>query len=304
MKPRTADMAKGKWRGILLSLGVDQKHLTGKHGPCPMCQGTDRFRWDNQHGNGGYICGACGAGSGFKLLMELNGWDFAAAAARVDEIVGNVDREPIKQGMDEGQRRKLLNDLWTRALPLAAGDMATTYLAGRAPLPKSLPGCLRFAPCCPAPDGVTRPALLAMVTGADGKPVNIHRTFLGPNGKADMANPRAMMPGSIPEGSGIRLGPVHGDRLGIAEGLETAFAAAARFNVPVWSAINSTTMAKWSPPTTVREVLIFGDCDAKFGGQAAAYALAHKLAVRPNIEAVQVHIPRTVGMDWADSDVA
>lgn len=300
---KTADAARGKWRGILLALGVDQKFLGGKHGPCPMCEGRDRFRFDNKDGAGTFICNQCGAGNGFDFLMAINGWDFATAARKVDEIVGNVDREAPRPRMDENVRRDLLNRLWQASAKLEAGDPAFAYLTGRVRLPKSLPACLRFARECPAPDGVKRPAMVALVQKPDGSAANIHRTFLGPDGKADMDNPRAMMPGELPAGSAVRLFPVHGERLGIAEGIETAFAAAARFGVPVWSAINSTLLAKWEPPAGVKEVLIFGDADHKFGGQAAAYQLAHRLAGRMGLE-VQVHIPERAGLDWADSDAA
>lgn len=300
MKRKTADAARGKWRGILMALGIDERFLSGKHGPCPMCGGTDRFRWDNQEGNGGYICSQCGAGSGFGLLMGLNGWDFATTAKRVDEIVGNVEAEPVRKAIDPRARADMLNRLWSASAKLVAGDPAFAYLSGRVQMPKSLPNCLRFAPDCPSPDRVKRPAMLALVQRPDGEAANIHRTFLGPNGKADMDNPRAMMPGEIPEGSAVRLFPVHGERIGIAEGIETAFAAAAKFGVPVWSAINSTMLAKWQPPVGVSEVLIFGDCDPKFGGQAAAFALAHKLAGRHGL-AVRVLIPDRIGADWADA---
>lgn len=299
MKRKTADAARGKWKGILKALGVDDRFLSEKHGPCPMCGGQDRYRWDNKDGNGTFICNVCGAGNGFDLLMQVKGYSFPDAAKEVDRIVGNVEAEPVRARLDDDKIRKLKNDLWLAARPLALGDAAHSYLASRVPLPDSLPTILRHSQSCPCPDGVRRPALLALVHGLDGLPVNIHRTFLGPNGKADMADPRAMMPGTVPDGAAIRLFPVHGERLGIAEGIETAFAAAARFNVPVWSAVNSTMLAKWTPPPSVREVLIFGDNDPKFGGQAAAYALAHKLTARLHLT-VEVHIPRTVGADWAD----
>lgn len=303
MKARTADMARGKWAGILKTLGIPDKHLTGKHVPCPFCEGTDRFRFDNKGGNGTWICNQCGAGNGFDLLMRFHGWDFSTTAAEADKVLGNVTAEPIKQGIDPKQRRDMLNRLWKSARKLEVGDPAMRYLAERVQLPKTMSADLRFCPNCPAPDGINRPALLALVRDADGNPANIHRTFLGANGKADMPDPRAMMPGNIPDGSGVRLFHLHGERLGIAEGIETAFAAAARFNVPVWSAINATMLGKWLPPVGVREVLVFGDADQKFGGQAAAFALAHKLAARLKIE-VQVHIPGQVGRDWADSDAA
>ena len=39
MRQRTADAARRKWRGILLALGIEEKFLSDKHGPCPMCGG-------------------------------------------------------------------------------------------------------------------------------------------------------------------------------------------------------------------------------------------------------------------------
>ncbi len=57
-------------------------------------------------------------------------------------------------------------------------------------------------------------------------------------------------------------------------------------------------MAKWMPPDPAREVLVFGDRDLKFGGQAAAYALAHRLAVRGL--KVRVELPARPGADWND----
>lgn len=299
---KTADAARGKWRGILLALGVDQKFLGGKHGPCPLCEGKDRFRWDNRDGSGGFICNQCGAGNGFDLLMRLKGWDFKTTAAEVDKVVGNASAEPVKPPLDPQSRADMLNALWKGSKPVERGDPAFAYLSGRVTLPASLPSCLRFHPSAPVPYGGGRcPAMLAMVMDAEGNPASIHRTFLGPNGKADMENPRAMMPGDLPDGSAVRLFPVHGARLGIAEGIETAFAAAAKFGLPVWSAINSTMLAKWQPPQAVEEVVVFGDADAKFGGQAAAFALAHRLSRKL---AVSVRIPGKIGRDWADSDVA
>jgi putative DNA primase/helicase len=299
MKPRTADMARGKWRGILLSLGVDKKYLTEKHGPCPFCEGTDRYRFDNKDGGGTFICNQCGAGNGFDLLMRMNGWDFATTAAKVDEVVGNVTAEPQRAKIDERQRADMLNRLWQASTKLAYGDPAFAYLAKRGVMPKAPPAPLRYCAECPTPDGIKRPAMLALVQKVDGEAANIHRTFLGPNGKADMDDPRAMMPGALPDGCAVRLFGVHGERLGIAEGIETALAAANRFNVPVWSAINATLLAKWQPPANVREVVVFGDNDKNYAGQAAAYTLAARLAGRMKL-AVQVMIPDAPGTDWAD----
>lgn len=302
---KTADRARGKWRGVLMALGVDQRYLTGKHGPCPFCEGRDRFRWDNDGGNGTFFCAQCGAGDGFEFLKRLKGWTFREAAHEVDGVLGHVrEKDRPKPSFDPKQRVDMLNRLWTGAVKLDGADMASRYLSGRGVLPESLPSCLRFAERCPVPHGGGfSPAMLAIVTDATGTPANIHRTFLGPNGKADMENPRAMMPGEVPDGSAVRLSQVHGARLGIAEGIETALAASKRFSVPVWAALNATMLAKWVPPAGVEEVLIFGDCDPAFGGQSAAFALAHRLAARLRMK-VDVRIPQAVGTDWADVNAA
>lgn len=294
---KTAELARGKWRGILLALGVERKYLEKKHGPCPWCGGNDRYRYDDADGKGTFICGQCGSGDGFELLMRFKGYGFQEAAKEVEKIVGGVKAEPPKQKMTEETRRGMLRRLWEGSKPLG-NDMAASYLKGRG-TPLTCPS-LRFHPQCPVPGSRDfLPAMLALVTDADGKPANIHRTFVGPNGKADLPNPRAMMPGEIPEGSAVRLFQVEGDTLGIAEGIETAIAAADRFKVPVWSAINSTMLSKWSPPKGVAKVAIFCDNDKMYGGQASAYSLAHRLSVRSGLE-IHVRIPPDVGRDWAD----
>lgn len=306
---KTLDAAKGKWRGILLQLGIDRIHLTGNHAPCPLCGGEDRFRFDNKHGNGSSICNQCGANTGMQLLQKVNGWDFRTAAAEVDKVLGNVQADAVKPAMDDEKRRAMLNALWRAGRPIERDDPAGWYLTSRVAGWQDCPD-LRYVEQCPAPDGVKRPAMIALVRDAEGNPVNIHRTFLHDEGrKADMDNPRAMMPGPVPEGSAVRLFPV-AERLGISEGIETAFAAAKRFGLPVWSAIDAGKLAKWQPPAGCKSVVVFGDNDPKFGGQAKAYELAHRLAVatvrdgegiRPRFDSVTVMIPEQDGTDWADA---
>ena len=294
---KTLEAAQGKWKGILLQLGVERKHLTGSHAPCPLCGGEDRFRFDNKHGNGSSICNQCGANTGMQLLQKVNGWDFRTAAAEVDKVLGNVQADTVKPAMDDEKRRAMLNALWRAGRPIERDDPAGWYLTSRIGAGWQDCSDLRYVEQCPSPDGVKRPAMIALVRDAEGNPVNIHRTFLHDEGrKADMDNPRAMMPGSIPPGSAVRLFSAS-QTLGICEGIETAYAAARLFSVPVWSAINSTMLAKWEPPAMVERVMVFGDNDRAFGGQSAAYALAHRLSRKC---AVEVHIPKRQGADWAD----
>ena len=113
-----------------------------------------------------------------------------------------------------------------------------------------------------------------------------------------MEAPRKIMPGCISDGASVRLSDYAGGPLGIAEGVETALAASALYEIPVWAALSTSMMAKWEPPEGCDEVTIFGDNDAKFGGHAAAYRLAHRLAC--NGLEVFVKFPERPGQDWAD----
>lgn len=299
---RTADVAKGKWRGILMSLGVPEACLKDKHGPCPLCSGKDRFRWDNKDGKGTYICGQCGAGDGMKLAMEYTGRAFRDVAREIDAMVGNIKPEASRPAITPEQSRDRLRDAYRGTQPIQPGDAAHAYLARRGVEELIYPDALRFHPSMRDGEGGVRPAMVAMI-GVHGEDrfCSMHRTFLAPDGagKAEMAAPRKIMPGELPPGACVMLSDYHGGPLGIAEGIETAMSASALYSMPVWAAINSTLLAKWTPPEGCDEVVVFGDNDAKFGGQAAAYALAHALAARKGI-AASVVLPPEAGKDFND----
>jgi putative DNA primase/helicase len=295
----TVGAARGKWKGVLLSLGIDRKHLTGKHGPCPHCGGTDRFRFDNKDGAGTWFCSHCGAGIGIDLLKLVKGWDFGTAAREVDRVLGRVEKDaPGKPAVPPERRRELLNALWMVARPLQAGCAATAYLTGRIGYLASDLSDLRFHPAARLPQNLgegNAPALLALVRDTAGKPVSIHRTFLDDKGGKIG---RALMPGQLPDSIAIRLGLPDRGHLAIAEGLETALAVTQSFNVPCWATVTAGFMAKWEPPEGVQSVAIYGDADHSYTGQAAAYACAQRLVAKGL--RVVVHIPRELGLDYAD----
>lgn len=97
MEPKT----RGQWRDILTSLaGLTDRELSGKHGPCPACGGKDRFRFDdrlNEKGDGGYVCGQCGSGSGISLLMKATGQPFSVAVNAVGDFLGAIPVERFER---------------------------------------------------------------------------------------------------------------------------------------------------------------------------------------------------------------
>lgn len=298
MRQSTLDAALGRWSGILPALGLPAACVNGKNQPCPMCGGRDRFRFINTEGRGTYICSQCGGGTGLQLLMKFKGWDFKEAAMQIDKIVGNI---PVRQArkIDTRHGREIKNSLWADSYPIQDGDPVDLYLTARGL--KARPPCLRTVFSLPyRDDGSRHPAMLAMFTGADGKPSSIHRTWLTQDGrKAEVEQPRKMMPGSVARGGAIRLQEVIGKFLGIAEGVETAMSVTAIHGFPCWSAVSEGWMRMWVPPEGVTHVVIFGDNDRNFVGQAAAYELARRLTIEKRAE-VEVRIPQKIDADWND----
>ena len=60
----------------LSAVGVPSKALKNKHGPCPVCGGKDRFRFDDKGGTGSFYCSQCGPGDGIELVKRLHGLEF------------------------------------------------------------------------------------------------------------------------------------------------------------------------------------------------------------------------------------
>jgi len=294
--------ARSKWRGILMTLGIPEKHLNGRHGPCPMCGGTDRFRFDNKEGNGTFYCNQCGAGDGISLAMKFRGWDFKEAAKEIRKVIGTAPVEKSRPEMTEEKRRQMLRDLYKGSRPVQAGDEVDRYLTGRGMGEKVYPEALRFHPNARFSRDQSFPTMLAIISDVTGKPVTMHRTFLSDGQKAPVDSPRKIVPGELPNGACVRLGGVVNGRvqasIGIAEGIETALAAMQTYDLPVWAAINATMLEKWEPPAGVEEVTIFADNDRKFAGQKAAYCLAHRLSAKGLT--VYVKLPEVPGTDFAD----
>jgi putative DNA primase/helicase len=300
LKSRTADEAVGRWPGILQTLGIDSQYLRNKHGACPACQGKDRYRFDDKEGRGTWYCSQCGSGDGFKLLQRVYGWDFRHAAKEVDRVVGTVAAGAIAQERTEESKLEALRAVWKASRTVTKGDPVWLYLNRRLGI-DMVPADIRFHPGMKHSDGGTYPVMLSTMRYPDGTAASIHRTYLTADGqKAPVEHAKKFMQGKPLQTAAVRLGAV-GPRIGIAEGIETALAASRRFLAPVWAATNAVLLEAWVPPAGVKEVLIAGDNDASYTGQAAAHVLARRL-VRDGY-AVEIQIPDAEGKDWADAGI-
>jgi putative DNA primase/helicase len=84
----TMTRARGRWREILPRFGIDPRFLQKAKGPCPLCGGKDRYRFDDRDGSGSYYCNQCGPGLGLTLVRKLKGWDCATACREIDALIG------------------------------------------------------------------------------------------------------------------------------------------------------------------------------------------------------------------------
>lgn len=312
-----AERAQGRWREILPALGIDAKALVNKHGPCPVCGGKDRFRFDDKNGSGSWFCNqghggehdkaAGSAGNGVSLVMDFKQCSFPEAARLIEGIIGKADndRPPTMPVVDEEQaareRYRQTIALWRSGIAIRSGDPADLYLRSRVG-PYRATRALRLIPETVFA-GRSMPALLSAFVDVHGELCGVQRTFLTPDGqKAKGIQAPRWNTGTLPDGGAIRLAP-HDNTLGIAEGVETALAATALYGVPCWASLNAGRLEAWEPPEGVRNIVVFGDADLNYRGQQAAFNLAHRLSRkvhgRPEL-VVQVALPNDLGTDWND----
>lgn len=188
-------------------------------------------------------------------------------------------------------RRAAVERLWSKARPLR-DSLAARYLAGRGLTGTS---ALRFHPRTPqGRQPLTRflPAMIAAVTDETGL-VGVHRTFLSPDGRT-LSSRQPARAALGPLGTGlVRLHPVS-DRLGLAEGIETALSATQLFGVPCWATLGAERFKRIVLPGSIAEIVLFLDHDAA-GHQAEAVA-RERFADRR----IEARYPAEAGADWND----
>jgi putative DNA primase/helicase len=192
----------------------------------------------------------------------------------------SVERKPDH---DDARRSEAALDIWQSSQP-AQGTPVESYLASRGiDLPP--PDALRFRAGLKHPSGGIWPAMVALVTsGADGRPLAIHRTFLAREGGAK----RRLSGGAV----GL-ADP--GDVLMVGEGIETSIAAMQATGNPAWAALSTSGLPGLGLPEDVRDVIVLADGDTP--GETAA----RNCAWRWKREGRRVRIARPPqGMDFND----
>ena len=306
------DTFRGKWLSIFTALGIVVRD-DGKHSGCPICgegRNSHRFRMDDIDGSGSWYCTQCGAGDGIMLVIKVFDCTFREALDRIEKLNVNSMTGKSASGVtipyqDPVKTRKNLNELWTSSKPLIGSDFVSKYLHGRGI--SLTPDNVRFCEGCYNTE-INRciPAMAAKFVSIDNKPISIMRTYLDTQGvkREDIEVHKMLMPNVDPlKGGAIRLfSPADklfmSGVLGVAEGIETACSCAQLHGIATWACTSTALLSAWKPPKSIRNVVIYTDNDANFAGQAAAYALAHRLILAGLI--AKVKIPTDPGTDWND----
>lgn len=291
----TFDNAVGKWRDILIRLDVPADLLTGRHTPCPLCGGKDRFRFDNLEGKGTYYCSNCGAGNGMKLAMNFTGLSFKETADKIDRMIGTIKAEPIVK--PKSIPMDYLSRIGRQLQLVTEGDPVSRYLNGRGlQVPRAH---IKLHPNLAYYDNKqmlgTYPAMVAAFRTPESRVMTLHVTYLTADGKkADVPSPRKVL-SAMEKGGAVHLCEP-AEIMGIAEGIETAIGARMLTGIPTWSAVSANMLAEFQPPAVCKKLVVFADNDANFTGQMYAYRLANRL--HGQVE-VSVRVPDGLG-DWAD----
>jgi putative DNA primase/helicase len=305
------------WPSILDRLGIPGMG-TKKGMPCPACGGTDRFIGDNRYNRGDFHCRGCGGhGDGFNLLMKVHGWTFTEARREVIAAAGITQDasprswpalEPVEAGgayappapPEVAQPTGRVRDIMRTACSPDDVPDVRAYLASRHlwPLPAGCP-LMAHATAEYWHEGqrIGRyPALVAPVRDLDGELVTVQLTYLLHGRKVEQHDPRKILSALTGRhGCAVRLMPVAGDTLGVAEGTETALAAYQLHHVPVWAALSKALLARFEPPPAVRRLRIYADRD--ISGLEAAARLMERLQGRVTME---LHTAPAPHKDWAD----
>lgn len=284
--------AAGKWPDILFALGIDRKYLKKKHGPCPICGGKDRFRFDDRNNGGSFYCGGCGPGDAFTLLQRAKGMTAAESLKAVaqflpdgcprclpgEPVIKKVSSTPVqiwqqRETEHNHKEREKALAIWDASRNLWFDDLVMTYLTKTRGIPLiNPPDDIRIHPCLEywkSSEGETPtligtfPAMVAAARNSRGNITGVHITYLTEDSRKlsdERTERKARKQRGTIKGAAVRLMPASHELM-IAEGIETALAASILLGKPCWSVLSSTNIQNFRIPEGVKKLTLCVDSD-------------------------------------------
>lgn len=218
-------------------------------------------------------CGAHGDVVDFVMRTQKVGYGDALSMLRSDDIP-KADIRPSQACTREetDKRSREAVDVWNSAHPIN-GTPAEIYLRGRG-ITIALPECLRFAslPWCRR----EHPALVALISGADGSPQAVHRIFLkGDGSKADLPDGKVKFSKGPLPGGAVHMS-LSSSEMTVCAGIEEGLSLIQMFGMSVWAVPGDQNISGIEFPDSVRRVIVAHDNDAS--GCAAADVAVLRIA--------------------------
>lgn len=99
----------GKWESALIELcGWDRAVFSGRHQPCPICSGKDRFRFGHKQatkrGEGMGYCTQCGSHDGMWYFMTSRAQPFNEAINDLGDWIGGLTPEKRETIVKEAKK--------------------------------------------------------------------------------------------------------------------------------------------------------------------------------------------------------
>jgi putative DNA primase/helicase len=280
--PALAELCRGRWPGILRSLGLlSSTALAGRDQPCPTCGGHDRFRFTDK-GYGRWFCRGCGmGGDGLRLVQVVKRVDFQTAASLVETVVGKVAESGAGKRTDRGKPSDRLRP-WREAGPYLTDSPVDRYFRFRALIITAIEA--KSLHCAASlfhwPSKTRWPAIVAQITLATGEDLGCHQTFVRHDGagKAPVDRPRLFSGGTTPCGGGVWFGEVNpSDELIVAEGVESCLSGMRLSGVEAGvAALSELGIRRLLLPDEARKVRIYADHDVAGQGLSAAREAARR----------------------------
>ena len=282
--------AAGRWTSALRLMGIEEKVLNGRHQPCPLCQGKDRFRWDKKKEVA--FCSGCGHKNPIDFLIQYTRQNYKEIVGGIRQVLAMTTLTPVQTQDDTEKNQKRIFKILEARQRITPDSPVAKYIAKRGLTVLPEKDCYYVSQVAYWNDGIVthHPAMVSVFRNLKGEGASLHITYLTMDGdKANVETHKKILPVVKPlPGCAIQLFKPD-DTLGIAEGIETALAVHELEGIPVWAAGNASQMEAMEIPDTVQYVRIYADSDESYTGIKAASTLAKKLSAKG--KDVGIHIP-------------
>ena len=288
MRVDIKEVAKKRWRSLLISIGMETKLFNGHHAPCLYCGGKDRARWNREKEI--YFCSQCGIIQPVDMAMRFLNLSFKEAAAILKKNMGGTMTDKYETNYKKNE--EAIKKIFSKVKRIRADSPVDRYLTKRGIKVRPEIDCYQHDSVNYWSDGKSKgkyPAMISVFRTPVGEVCTLHITYLDESGdKASVEYSRKMMPVMNPlVGSACRLW-TPGKILCVTEGIETALSVHQLEGFPTWSLGNAHNVEYFIPPDICESLFIFADEDVSATGTRSAYILQNKLKLAGKLKTVCV----------------